>query len=84
MNYTVPKRIVAAHGRDPEALEIEVQFAPMRKADGSIDFAASEAAGRFRDHPPDVIDEDFACLERVIGQVLEDLGCAERQRTARG
>jgi probable F420-dependent oxidoreductase len=38
------KRIVAAHGRDPEALEIEVQFAPMRKADGSIDFAASEAA----------------------------------------
>ena len=38
------KRIVAAHGRDPDALEIEVQFAPQRKADGNIDFAASEAA----------------------------------------
>ena len=38
------KRIAAAHGRDPDALEIEVQFAPQRKADGNIDFAASEAA----------------------------------------
>ena len=38
-----------------------------------LGFAASEAAGRFRDHPRSVIDEDFACLERVIGQVLEDL-----------
>lgn len=38
-----------------------------------LGFAASEAAGRFRDHPRSVIDQDFACLERVIGQVLEDL-----------
>jgi AcrR family transcriptional regulator len=38
-----------------------------------LGFAASEAAGRFRDHPRGVIDQDFACLERVIGQVLEDL-----------
>ena len=39
-----------------------------------LGFAASEAAGRFRGHPLDVIDQDFACLERVIGQVLADLG----------
>jgi probable F420-dependent oxidoreductase len=39
------KRIVAAHGRDPETLEIEVQFAPVRKASGEIDFGAcAEAA----------------------------------------
>jgi AcrR family transcriptional regulator len=38
-----------------------------------LGFAASEAAGRFRDHPRSVIDEDFACLERVIARVLEDL-----------
>jgi AcrR family transcriptional regulator len=38
-----------------------------------LGFATSEAAGRFRDHPRSVIDQDFACLERVIGQVLEDL-----------
>jgi AcrR family transcriptional regulator len=38
-----------------------------------LGFAASEAAGRFRDHPRSVIDQDFGCLERVIGQVLDDL-----------
>jgi AcrR family transcriptional regulator len=38
-----------------------------------LGFAASEAGGRFRNHPPSVIDQDFACLERVIAQVLEDL-----------
>jgi AcrR family transcriptional regulator len=37
-----------------------------------LGFAASEAAGRFRNHPPGVIDEDFACLEQIIGQVLDD------------
>jgi probable F420-dependent oxidoreductase len=42
---TALKRIVAAHGRDPDCLEIEIQFAPQRKADGSIDFAAATAAG---------------------------------------
>jgi len=42
-----------------------------------LGFAASEAAGRFRDHPPSVIDQDFACLERVIGQVLGDLARSE-------
>jgi alkanesulfonate monooxygenase SsuD/methylene tetrahydromethanopterin reductase-like flavin-dependent oxidoreductase (luciferase family) len=40
------KRIVAAHGRDPEALEIEVQFAPIRNADGAIDYAACEQAAQ--------------------------------------
>ena len=40
------KRIVAAHGRDPETLEIEIQFAPPRKADGSIDYAASITAAK--------------------------------------
>jgi probable F420-dependent oxidoreductase len=40
------KRIAAAHGRDPEALEIEIQFAPPRKADGSIDYAASITAAK--------------------------------------
>ena len=40
------KRIVAAHGRDPDALEIEIQFAPPRKADGSIDYAASIQAAK--------------------------------------
>jgi probable F420-dependent oxidoreductase len=40
------KRITAAHGRDPESLEIEVQFAPIRKSDGSIDYAASAAAAQ--------------------------------------
>lgn len=43
-------------------------------------FAASEAAGRFRNHPPSVIDQDFACLERVIGKVLEDLTRLDRQQ----
>jgi AcrR family transcriptional regulator len=43
-----------------------------------LGFAASEAAGRFRHHPPGVIDEDFACLERVIAHVLEDLRRTER------
>ena len=38
-----------------------------------LGFAASEAGGRFRNHPPSVIDQDFECLERVISQVLEDL-----------
>ena len=45
-----------------------------------LGFAASEAAGRFRDHPLSVIDQDFACLERVIRQVLEDLGDPEERR----
>jgi probable F420-dependent oxidoreductase len=40
------KRIVAAHGRDPDALEIEIQFAPPRKADGAIDYAASITAAK--------------------------------------
>jgi probable F420-dependent oxidoreductase len=40
------KRIVAAHGRDPEALEIEIQFAPPRKADGTIDYTASIEAAK--------------------------------------
>jgi probable F420-dependent oxidoreductase len=40
------KRIVAAHGRDPDALEIEIQFAPPRKADGAIDYAASVTAAK--------------------------------------
>jgi alkanesulfonate monooxygenase SsuD/methylene tetrahydromethanopterin reductase-like flavin-dependent oxidoreductase (luciferase family) len=40
------KRIVAAHGRDPDALEIEIQFAPPRKADGAIDYTASIAAAK--------------------------------------
>jgi probable F420-dependent oxidoreductase len=43
---TALKRIVAAHGRDPETLEIEIQFAPPRKADGSIDYAASITAAK--------------------------------------
>jgi AcrR family transcriptional regulator len=38
-----------------------------------LGFAASETAGRFRDHPRGVIDQDFACLERAIGLVLDDL-----------
>lgn len=42
-----------------------------------LGFATSEAAGRFRNHPRSVIDQDFACLERVIGQVLEDLARRE-------
>ena len=41
---TALKRITAAHGRDPESLEIEVQFAPIRKNDGAIDYAASAEA----------------------------------------
>ncbi len=40
------KRIVAAHGRDPDALEIEIQFAPPRKADGTIDYSASVVAAK--------------------------------------
>jgi probable F420-dependent oxidoreductase len=38
------KRITAAHGRNPETLEIEIQFAPIRKTDGTIDYAASAEA----------------------------------------
>jgi probable F420-dependent oxidoreductase len=41
---TALKRITAAHGRDPETLEIEIQFAPIRKTDGAIDYAASAEA----------------------------------------
>jgi probable F420-dependent oxidoreductase len=41
---TALKRITAAHGRDPETLEIEIQFAPARKSDGAIDYAASAEA----------------------------------------
>lgn len=40
------RRIVAAHGRDPDQLEIEVQFAPVRHADGSIDLDATDASAR--------------------------------------
>jgi AcrR family transcriptional regulator len=45
-----------------------------------LGFAVSEAAGRFRDHPPSVIEEDFGCLERVIGQVLEGLVRPQERR----
>jgi probable F420-dependent oxidoreductase len=38
------KRITAARGRDPETLEIEIQFAPVRKSDGTINFPASAEA----------------------------------------
>ncbi|MDB5393647.1 MAG: putative FMN-dependent monooxygenase [Rhodospirillales bacterium] len=38
------KSITAAHGRDPETLEIEIQFAPIRKIDDTIDYAASAEA----------------------------------------
>jgi AcrR family transcriptional regulator len=38
-----------------------------------LGFAASEASGRFRDHPRSVIDQDFACLEHTIGVVLDRL-----------
>jgi AcrR family transcriptional regulator len=57
----------AAQARQAERLLSTVVFG----------FAASEAAGRFRNHPRSVIDEDFACLERVIGRVLEDLARPE-------
>jgi AcrR family transcriptional regulator len=40
-----------------------------------LGFAASEASGRFRNHPKSVIDQDFACLERAIVLVLDDLLC---------
>jgi AcrR family transcriptional regulator len=43
-------------------------------------FAASEAAGRFRNHPPSVIDQDFARLERVMALMLEDLARPDRQQ----
>jgi probable F420-dependent oxidoreductase len=41
---TALKRIVTAHGRDPDSLEVEIQFAPARKSDGTIDYAASADA----------------------------------------
>jgi len=42
------RRIVAAHGRDPEMLEIEVQFAPVRHANGAIDLeATSDSAAQW-------------------------------------
>jgi alkanesulfonate monooxygenase SsuD/methylene tetrahydromethanopterin reductase-like flavin-dependent oxidoreductase (luciferase family) len=40
------RRICAAHGRDPDALEIEVQFAPVRTASGEIDYDATSASAR--------------------------------------
>jgi probable F420-dependent oxidoreductase len=40
------RRIVEAAGRDPASLEIEVQFAPIRRADDRIDFDAMEGAAR--------------------------------------
>jgi probable F420-dependent oxidoreductase len=40
------RRIVARHGRDPAALEIEVQFAPVRNAGGGIDLEATEESAK--------------------------------------
>lgn len=36
-----------------------------------LGFAASEAGGRFSGHSRRVIDEDFACLEQLIGDAIE-------------
>lgn len=35
-----------------------------------LGFAASEAAGRFREHSQPTIDADFACLEQAIAELL--------------
>jgi hypothetical protein len=43
-----------------------------------VGFAASEAAGRFRQHEQHVIDEDFAELQRWLRRMLPD----PRQRPA--
>ncbi len=40
------KRIVAEYGRDPATLQIEVQFGPVGRADGAIDYDATAASAR--------------------------------------
>jgi AcrR family transcriptional regulator len=36
-------------------------------------YAVSEATGRFRGHSKAAIDRDYACIEAVVGQLLEEL-----------
>lgn len=43
-----------------------------------LGFAASEAAGRFRHHPQQVIDEDFAVLLRWLRLALTSKSPTER------
>jgi len=42
-----------------------------------LGFATSEAGGRFRGHSRKVIDDDFACLEQLIRQALQDIAASQ-------
>lgn len=60
-------------GLDPEA----AQRAERLVSTVILGFAASEAGGRFRGHSRKVLDDDFACLEQVIGDVLQDVAASQ-------
>jgi AcrR family transcriptional regulator len=60
-------------GLDPEA----ARRAERLLSTVILGFAASEAGGRFRGHSRKVIDADFACLEQVIGQALQDVAASQ-------
>jgi hypothetical protein len=42
-----------------------------------LGFATSEAGGRFRGHSRKVIDDDFACLEQLTRQALQDIAASQ-------
>ena len=60
-------------GLDPEA----ARRAERLVSTVILGFAASEAGGRVRGHSRKVLDDDFACLEQVIGHVLQDVAASQ-------
>jgi AcrR family transcriptional regulator len=66
-------------GLDPEA----ARRAERLVSTVILGFAASEAGGRFRGHSRKVLDDDFACLEQLIGHALQDVAASQpRSRVA--
>jgi AcrR family transcriptional regulator len=60
-------------GLDPEA----ARRAERLVSTVILGFAASEAGGRFRGHSRKVLDDDFACLEQLIGHALQDVAASQ-------
>jgi AcrR family transcriptional regulator len=60
-------------GLDPEA----ARRAERLVSTVILGFAASEAGGRFRGHSRKVLDDDFACLEQLIGHALQNVAASQ-------
>ena len=60
-------------GLDPEA----ARRAERLVSTVILGFAASEAGGRFCGHSRKVLDDDFACLEQLIGHALQDVAASQ-------